>query len=141
MRHYYRHPEKHRAQLDYNNARAKEERKKNPDKYRDYDRKRKAKNPEHIKAINKKSCRKKRLERFGFTEESWSTLLKSQGGVCGICSGLQLPNKDWCIDHNHKTGRARGLLCNSCNAAIGHLREDQKILEGAMRYLNKYADY
>ena len=50
-------------------------------------------------------------------------LLEKQGGVCLICgtSLLQLPERDRCLDHCHKTGRVRGVLCRSCNSFEGRV--------------------
>jgi len=42
------------------------------------------------------------------------------------------------IDHNHKTGKLRGILCSLCNSAIGQLRESEDILLSAISYLSKY---
>lgn len=42
-----------------------------------------------------------------------------------------------CIDHCHKTGKNRGLLCSSCNFALGHFKDDKTVLEKAIKYLSK----
>ena len=68
-------------------------------------------------------------------EEYWQ-LFENQGRVCKICrrpSGIKLD-----VDHNHKTGENRGLLCRHCNTGIGLLDEDIKILESAIAYLKEY---
>lgn len=76
---------------------------------------------------------------------SWKTFLEMhavQGGKCKICSVEILPintgrgNKTANVDHCHTTGRIRGLLCNSCNRALGLLKEDSEILRKAARYLD-----
>lgn len=68
-------------------------------------------------------------------KESWS-------GVCDVCktnvpSG---PKKSWCLDHDHKTGLARGILCAACNIGLGMFKDDVDILDGAMKYLLKNKD-
>ena len=70
---------------------------------------------------------------YNFTPEGWDALLISQGGRCGICpatTGL-------CVDHDHKTGKVRGLLCRRCNAGIGLLQDTTEGVAAALVYLNK----
>jgi hypothetical protein len=65
-------------------------------------------------------------------------IMDSQKGCCGICKqSLILPGdkKSYSIDHNHLTGKVRGLLCHHCNAAIGLFKEDESNLLGAIEYL------
>ena len=61
-------------------------------------------------------------------------LLAQQNGVCAICRepGLYL-----CVDHDHKTGRVRALLCIRCNVAIGYLRESPLLARAAATYLEQ----
>lgn len=66
--------------------------------------------------------------RYGITLEDFDRMKAEQGGVCAIC----LKREAKVVDHDHKTGRVRGLLCGGCNGAIGILDED---FEGAMIYL------
>ncbi len=79
--------------------------------------------------------RKRKLKRnFDLTIEEYDTLLQSQGGVCAIC---QLP-PDWralAVDHDHKTGLVRGILCYKCNVGIGMLNEDLVRIDRAATYL------
>ena len=71
------------------------------------------------------------------TYEEYLCLYETQGGACAICgehrelggvSGLY-------VDHNHKNGEVRGLLCPACNAAIGMLKEDVELIQRASDYL------
>jgi hypothetical protein len=136
-----RNPEYYLKALEYNRVRAKEQRKLNPEKYRDYDRKRKAKNPDHIRAINKKSNDKRRHEKFGLPQGWYTTQYEKQNGSCAICYGQQEGKpKDFAIDHNHSTGQIRGLLCNRCNTSIGKFKEDPEILLNAIKYLKEYSE-
>ena len=59
---------------------------------------------------------------------------EAHGNQCGICADDRLV----VIDHDHKTGRARGLLCPNCNSAIGKLRESPALLSAAAAYLEKH---
>jgi hypothetical protein len=74
--------------------------------------------------------------RYGITLEERDSLLLHQGGVCAICKKLIVPGSP-CVDHNHQTGKIRGVLCNPCNRGIAFLKEDIAILQNAILYLNK----
>ena len=76
------------------------------------------------------------------TEENYNQLLAEQNGVCKICqspetatSGRSTKVKDLAIDHDHKTGKVRGLLCSSCNRALGLFEDNPARLESALNYL------
>lgn len=59
-----------------------------------------------------------------------------QGGCCKICSRHQsILNKRLSVDHDHQTGKIRGLLCNSCNLAIGNFKESLNLIKQAVIYL------
>jgi len=73
--------------------------------------------------------------RYGITAEVYDDLLEYQNGVCAIC-GQPDNRKMLGVDHNHATGKIRGLLCHSCNVLIGHARESSAILEKAIAYLS-----
>ena len=80
----------------------------------------------------KVSNRKSHLKRkYGLTLEAFDALLASQGGGCAICGRPDADN----VDHDHKTGRVRGILCFNCNVAIGHVAEDEDRLAAATAYL------
>lgn len=87
---------------------------------------------------NHKNNRFKRL--YGISLEERNTLTKQQDFQCKICSmhESQLDDKGLSIDHCHKTGIIRGMLCGSCNRAIGLLKEDIQILRNAINYLEEY---
>jgi len=78
---------------------------------------------------------------YGITLDEYNALLAAQGGVCKIC----LCPDDWkrkqhaplCVDHEHKSGKVRGLLCHKCNLAISLVRENIDILANAIRYLSE----
>ena len=85
-------------------------------------------NPERVRATaarftasgkRKLSNRKSHLKRkYGLTLEAFDELLASQGGGCAICGKSDPDN----VDHDHATGRVRGILCFNCNIAIGQAR-------------------
>ena len=55
---------------------------------------------------------------YGLTLESFDEMLKAQGGVCAICKQTDKTGK-FLVDHDHETGKVRGLLCRRCNHIIG----------------------
>lgn len=71
------------------------------------------------------------LKKYGLTPEEFSYLHMYQTGVCAICR----KKRTLVIDHDHKTLRTRGLLCGSCNRALGLLQDNPKILRAALSYL------
>jgi len=64
----------------------------------------------------------------------YQLLLTAQGGVCKICEEPPL-ERNLVVDHDHGTGRIRGLLCPKCNFGLGAFKDDIVRLAGAMRYL------
>lgn len=87
---------------------------------------RKAK-PDVYKAIQKRAALK---YLYGITESDYEELVNKQGGVCAICR----EKKKLVVDHNHDTGRVRGLLCTNCNTALGKFG-DGRLLTAAVSYL------
>lgn len=97
----------------------------------------KPQNKEKISKKQKEYFKNKRLkDRYGITSKIWSEMFDEQKGKCAICGKHQENLKiSLCVDHNHKTGKVRGLLCQSCNAKLA-IVENKKFLEFAIRYLN-----
>ena len=75
-------------------------------------------------------------ERFGLTLEHHTHLIKSQKGRCAICE----QKRKLCVDHNHVTGKVRGLLCNQCNFAIGCFYENEANMLKAVKYLRTHRE-
>ena len=73
---------------------------------------------------------------YNITLQQYDEMLSAQGNVCAIC-GSNYPGHcgRFCVDHNHKTGEVRGLLCNQCNIGIGALQDNPDILLKAAQYL------
>lgn len=72
------------------------------------------------------------INSYGLSKEEFLKMKKKQNGICAIC-----PEKLEVIDHCHKTGRVRGLLCRKCNFGLGNFRDSGKLLEMAKAYLEK----
>lgn len=83
--------------------------------------------------------------KFGITIEDYKRMSQEQNGVCAICGKPETildPRrgilKRLVIDHDHDTGKIRGLLCHNCNSGIGMLQDKQEIVQKAADYLLKY---
>lgn len=81
-------------------------------------------NPERRRANHRKY-------RYGIDAETVQARLRAQDGMCKIC-GCK-PATD--LDHNHKTGQVRSLLCGDCNRGLGLFRENPDVLRSAVAYL------
>ena len=72
------------------------------------------------------------LKQYGLTQEDYNVMFDSQDGVCVICKEqIKLV-----VDHCHDSGKVRGLLCHYCNLGLGHFKDDVKLLQSAILYLN-----
>jgi len=74
----------------------------------------------------------------GMTVEQYDQMLKSQGGLCAICRQPSVTGKRLHVDHDHATGRRRGLLCHHCNTALGNFKDDPLVIATALEYLKEY---
>jgi hypothetical protein len=89
-------------------------------------------NPETKKAHNRASY-KHRIKKYGLEIQEYEEMLESQNHRCYVCRVK--PKRKLNIDHNHKTGKVRKLLCPSCNTALGHARDNVTILQGLIDYV------
>lgn len=75
------------------------------------------------------------------TVEDYASMMKAQGGGCKICGCTPENNiragkqNHLFVDHDHNTGKIRGILCYRCNTAISYFREDIKLVKKAVEYL------
>lgn len=93
--------------------------------YRKYYRKH---HEEEVKRSRKKYFKRK----FNLDLKEVEDLINKCEGLCNICKiVLSKP----CIDHDHKTGKIRGVLCPNCNAALGLFKDDPTLLKEAIKYL------
>lgn len=73
---------------------------------------------------------------YGISMEEFDALLEFQGGGCAICSKpIEKLRRRMNIDHDHKTGKVRGILCSGCNTGLGHLGDNVEGLKKALYYL------
>jgi len=90
-------------------------------------------------------ARRRKIEKFGLTEEQYAELFASQNGLCAICNGKERARaakatyiRAMAIDHCHETDRVRGLLCSSCNRAIGLFKDDPDLMRKAASYVERH---
>ncbi len=118
------------------NARVKQDRALNPIKYRKWANDHYNKNPE------------KYLDRTiswnrGITKEEYYEIIKSQNNLCAICNQPEArlfkgKLMRLCLDHDHKTGAIRSLLCHACNTGIGKFKDSIELLQSAIAYLTHH---
>lgn len=114
-------------------------RKRNRQHIRDYDRQYHNHNKYWQQPEVKERKRNEVLKRkFGITTEQYSQYLIKQNDSCAICGKESSESKRrLAVDHNHKTGKIRGLLCKDCNIALGLFKDDIKLLEKSISYLKQ----
>lgn len=103
--------------------------KKYPDRVKESDRK-------YKEANKKENYRWDNLrQKYNLSEEDYNILLHSQDNLCKVCSKfLTYPH----IDHCHKTGKIRGILCPSCNTGLGKLGDTVEGVRKALEYLEEF---
>ena len=80
--------------------------------------------------------------KYGITHTDYEYILRKQNNTCAICNLEQNSSitKHMFVDHNHKTGKIRGLLCSKCNFGLGNFKDDIELLENAIKYLKNHED-
>lgn len=103
------------------------------EKVREKERKRYADNPEKHKDIRLKSI-------YGISLKEYKAMYDSQNGECAICGTYKLSygKGGLSVDHCHKTGKVRKLLCTPCNAALGKFKDNVQNMEKAIKYLLEF---
>lgn len=95
---------------------------------------------------NKERIRNGRLKRtYGISTDDYIKMWKQQDGKCAICESRESAIRkesgvsyDLCVDHCHKTGKVRKLLCQSCNTGIGQLKDNPDLMLKAAKYINEH---
>lgn len=87
------------------------------------------------------TARKSHLKRkYGMTVDQYSEMFKEQKECCAICGEhyTKVPHQQLMVDHCHKTGKVRQLLCDLCNTALGKFKDSPELLEKAAEYVRKH---
>ena len=92
--------------------------------------------------VRRRSRNKALVAKYGITIDEFERMEVNQNGVCAICQTKPEINDRWSslthnlrVDHDHTTGKVRALLCLNCNTALGHFRDDVRLLQKAVLYL------
>lgn len=79
------------------------------------------------------------VRKYGITADDYETMLIGQGGGCAFCAKRPEDQNRYStylhVDHDHETGRVRGLLCGSCNLALGRLGDSPDAIRRVLTYL------
>lgn len=91
-------------------------------------------------AVLSRARRRFKLVKYGLTPEEYDTMLNAQNGCCALCKKPEISRfkgrlRALAVDHCHKTGIVRGLLCAHCNHAIGKLNHDPLLIRRAAEYV------
>jgi hypothetical protein len=126
---------------------------KNPEKFREYARKKRAANPEKHKEYTKThrknfpdAERERHLKRkFNITISEYDAMLVAQNNVCAICLQPETRIKDGvlyrlAVDHNHITGKIRELLCFKCNSTLGKIETNGISLDAIAAYIKRHKE-
>jgi hypothetical protein len=86
----------------------------------------------------RRTHRERWLKKYDLTVEQYEAMAERQSGRCAICGGSEPKTNGglhWCVDHDHATGKVRGLLCHDCNIGLGKFRDETSLLLRAADYL------
>lgn len=89
------------------------------------------------KEIKQKWHRNAVIRKYGITVDEFYEMLQKQNNKCAICGSTNWGHVSPSIDHDHKTGKVRGLLCNRCNTVLGLVQDDPNILQNTINYLKE----
>lgn len=97
-----------------------------------------------IRQVDQNFNRKITLKKYGLSVYEYEHMLKKQNHVCAICKKPEILIRNGkvqplSVDHDHDTGKIRGLLCVNCNKILGHAHDDVAVLQTAIQYLRKHS--
>lgn len=107
-------------------------RKKCTDRRREYNRRRMRSEPDYLRF-------KRIRNKYGITKEQYVQKSERQGNVCKICGGVNPDGRPLFVDHCHKTGKVRDLLCGTCNLTLGRMKESVKHLSAMIGYIVRWS--
>ena len=93
------------------------------------------KNPKRIAYTKNRDL----MRLYGITTDKYNKMFSDQNGCCAICeTHICSTGRSLAVDHDHETGKVRGLLCSNCNTALGKFKDNKLILQKAIDYLNHH---
>jgi hypothetical protein len=118
-----------------------QDRKENPERHKEYGRR-----YYHLNFIQYQANRTAR--KYGLSYDDYIEMIKLSNDKCAICNqeekrrlGKQEKLTQLSIDHNHKNGKVRGLICYGCNLIIGYAEDNIQLLKNAISYLEKHKHF
>jgi hypothetical protein len=95
--------------------------------------------PEYRASVKRKTRDLKLRKKYGIDLAEYLVMLSNQGFKCAICRGEkpQGMGHGWAVDHDHETGKVRGITCGGCNSAMGHFRDRADLCEAGGAYLRR----
>ena len=100
----------------------------NKEKFKDYHKRWRLANSDKVHSYRLKS-------KYGISKMDYNNLITIQDNKCAICEEIFISTPH--IDHCHKTGKIRGLLCGTCNRSLGLLKDNSRVVENMLKYLDK----
>lgn len=141
---YAENPEKYKEKSkkwrEENRDRCKELQKAYSEKHREEIRARSAAWYQQNKEKARAQTRERKLKKYGITQAQYEEMARRQGFKCAICQckmEIGGAEKEAYIDHDHKTGKVRGLLCMKCNSMLGMAEDNIDTLKNAIEYLSR----
>lgn len=108
----------------------------NPERVKQNNKRWRKQNPQRAKYLNRRFVLK---TQYGLSIEQFESLNASQDGCCKICGRSPYgENKFLSVDHDHESGKVRGLLCRNCNTMIGGAEDKVETLRKGIEYLNQF---
>mgnify|MGYP001557048711 FL=1 len=114
-------------------------RERNPEEYLARKRAEKARYKERHPEQHSRNIRSNNLRKYGLTIETFEAMHQAQGGKCAICQTQLGEGRRLHVDHCHKTGAVRALLCDKCNVGLGAFKDSPELLRSAARYIEMYS--
>lgn len=91
--------------------------------------------------IKKDSQRERFIKRtYGISTNEYNQRVADQNGLCAICKQPDQKHPNLAIDHDHKTGKIRSLLCRKCNLILGHVEKNVEHIRLMLQYIENYKD-
>ena len=88
------------------------------------------------KRLSKAGAHERRVQKvYGLQPGEYGRIYLYQGQVCAICGRATGATRALSVDHDHKTGLVRGLLCRPCNDLLGHIRDQVSVARRIVHYL------
>jgi hypothetical protein len=124
--------------------RTEEEKRKHAEYMREYDKRKPEKKRLYRKNYRENHKANQLKAKYGITVEDYQSMFDSQGGVCKLC-GMEETTKiskgdgvrSLAVDHDHNTGKVRGLLCHQCNVVLGQYEKHKDLFPKFQEYLDQ----